>query len=428
MPDSIEIQPLPHSVNASITPPGSKSLTNRALMIAAMTAGKSTLTGALDSDDTIAMLDSLQRLGVEASHDAASATMTVEGVGGNFPNKTAELFIGNSGTSIRFLTAMLGFAGGKYKLDGIERMHERPIGPLVDAIQNLGGGIAALSPNNCPPVQIDGQAIRGGEVTLSGSLSSQYLSGLLMASPLAQETVTLQIDGPLISKPYVQMTCEVMKAFGVKVDADETANRFVIPAGQQYTATDYAIEPDASAASYFWAVPAILGGKATILGLTEDALQGDVGFVRCLEKMGCDVEFGKNSISVSGPAKHGIEIDMADVSDTVQTLSAVALFVDGPTTVTNVAHNRVKETDRIGNLAIELRKFGVQVDEHPDGLTIHPAPLNGATIETYDDHRMAMSLSLVGLKQPGVKILNPGCVSKTYPNFFADLKAFVAQK
>ena len=428
MPDSIEIQPLPHSVNASITPPGSKSLTNRALMIAAMTAGKSTLTGALDSDDTIAMLDSLQRLGVEASHDAASATMTVEGVGGNFPNKTAELFIGNSGTSIRFLTAMLGFAGGKYKLDGIERMHERPIGPLVDAIQNLGGGIAALSPNNCPPVQIDGQAIRGGEVTLSGSLSSQYLSGLLMASPLAQETVTLQIDGPLISKPYVQMTCEVMKAFGVKVDADETANRFVIPAGQQYTATDYAIEPDASAASYFWAVPAILGGKATILGLTEDALQGDVGFVRCLEKMGCDVEFGKNSISVSGPAKHGIEIDMADVSDTVQTLSAVALFVDGPTTVTNVAHNRVKETDRIGNLAIELRKFGVQVDEHPDGLTIHPAPLNGATIETYDDHRMAMSLSLVGLKQPGVEILNPGCVSKTYPNFFADLKAFVAQK
>ena len=428
MSDSIEIQSLTHSVNASITPPGSKSLTNRALMIAAMTTGKSMLTGALDSDDTIAMLDSLQRLGVEASHDVTSATMTVEGVGGDFPNKTAELFIGNSGTSIRFLTAMLGFTGGKYKLDGIERMHERPIGPLVDAIQNLGGGIAALSPNNCPPVQIDGPAILGGEVTLSGSLSSQYLSGLLMASPLARETVTLQIEGPLISKPYVQMTCEVMKAFGVQVDADETANRFVIPAGQQYAATDYVIEPDASAASYFWAVPAILGGKATIHGLTENALQGDVGFVRCLEKMGCEVEFGKNSISVSGPAKHGINIDMADVSDTVQTLSAVALFVDGPTTVTNVAHNRVKETDRIGNLAIELRKFGVQVDEHPDGLTIHPAPLNGATIETYDDHRMAMSLSLVGLKQPGVKILNPGCVSKTYPNFFADLNAFVAQK
>ena len=425
MSDSIEIQSLNHSVNASITPPGSKSLTNRALMIAAMTSGQSTLSGALDSDDTIAMLDSLQRLGVKASHDAANATMTVDGVGGDFPNKTAELFIGNSGTSIRFLTAMLGFAGGSYRLDGIERMRERPIGPLVDAIRKLGGGITPLSPNDCPPVQIDGPAIGGGEVTLSGSLSSQYLSGLLMASPLAPETVTLQIEGPLISKPYVLMTCEVMKAFGVQVDVDEAANRFVIPAGQNYKATDYAIEPDASAASYFWAVPAILGGKATIHGLTEDALQGDVGFVRCLEKMGCEVEFGKDYISVSGPAKHGINIDMVDVSDTVQTLSAVALFVDGPTTVTNVAHNRVKETDRIGNLAIELRKFGVQVDEHPDGLTIHPSPLNAATIETYDDHRMAMSLSLVGLKQPGVTILNPGCVSKTYPNFFADLKAFV---
>ena len=425
MSDSIEIQSLNHSVNASITPPGSKSLTNRALMIAAMTSGQSTLSGALDSDDTIAMLDSLQRLGVKASHDAANATMTVDGVGGDFPNKTAELFIGNSGTSIRFLTAMLGFAGGSYRLDGIERMRERPIGPLVDAIRNLGGGVTALSPNDCPPVQIDGPAIGGGEVTLSGSLSSQYLSGLLMASPVAPETVTLQIEGPLISKPYVLMTCEVMKAFGVQVDVDEAANRFVIPVGQNYKATDYAIEPDASAASYFWAVPAILGGKATIHGLTEDALQGDVGFVRCLEKMGCEVEFGKDYISVSGPAKHGINIDMADVSDTVQTLSAVALFVGGPTTVTNVAHNRVKETDRIGNLAIELRKFGVQVDEHPDGLTIHPGPLNAATIETYDDHRMAMSLSLVGLKQPGVKILNPGCVSKTYPNFFADLKAFV---
>ena len=425
MPDSIEIQSLDHSVNASITPPGSKSLTNRALMIAAMTSGRSTLTGALDSDDTIAMLDSLQRLGVSASHDAVTATMIVDGVGGDFPNKKAELFIGNSGTSIRFLAAMLGFVGGSYRLDGIERMHERPIGPLVNAIQSLGGGITALSTNDCPPVQIDGSAIVGGQVTLSGSLSSQYLSGLLMASPLAKEAVTLQIEGPLISKPYVKMTCEVMKSFGVRVEADETANRFVIPAGQNYVATDYAIEPDASAASYFWAVPAIVGGKATIHGLTEDALQGDVGFVRCLEKMGCDVEFGRDYISVSGPAKHGIEIDMADVSDTVQTLSAVALFVDGPTTVTNVAHNRVKETDRIGNLAIELRKFGVAVDEHPDGLTIHPAPLNGATIETYDDHRMAMSLSLVGLKQPGVKILNPGCVSKTYPNFFADLQAFV---
>jgi 3-phosphoshikimate 1-carboxyvinyltransferase len=422
----IDMQPVDHPVDSAITPPGSKSLTNRALIIAAMADGRSVLSGALDSDDTVAMSESLRRLGIEVEHDASAATMTVVGRGGCFPNASAELEIGNSGTSIRFLTGMLGFAGGNYTLDGIERMRERPIGPLVDALSKLGANIKAISPNACPPVKIDGPAIVGGTVSLSGNLSSQYLSGLLMAAPLASEDVTLQIDGPLISKPYVDMTCSVMNSFGVEVDSGpETSNQFVIPAGQKYQATAYAIEPDASAASYFWAVPAILGGTATVHGLTEKSLQGDVGFVRCLEKMGCEVEFHDNSISVTGPAKHGIHIDMSDVSDTVQTLAAGALFVEGPTTVTNIAHNRVKETDRIGNLAIELRKFGVQVDEQPDGLTIHPAPLHGAEIETYDDHRMAMSLSLVGLKQPGVRILDPGCVSKTYPRFFDDLRDFV---
>jgi len=430
----IDVQPVNHPVDSAITPPGSKSLTNRALIIAAMAEGRSVLSGALDSDDTVAMSESLRRLGIEVQHDADAATMTVIGHGGRLPKTSAELEVGNSGTSIRFLTGMLGFAGGEYTLDGIQRMRERPIGPLVDALAQLGANIQALSPNACPPVKIDGAAIVGGNVSLSGNLSSQYLSGLLMAAPLASQDVTLQIVGPLISKPYVEMTCAVMRSFGVNVESvampanvnpTDVTNRFVIPAGQEYQATDYAIEPDASSASYFWAVPAILGGTATVHGLNEQSLQGDVGFVRFLEKMGCHVEFGENSISVSGPAKRGIHIDMSDVSDTVQTLAAVALFVDGPTTVTNVAHNRVKETDRIGNLAIELRKFGVQVDEQPDGLTIHPGPLNGAEIETYDDHRMAMSLALVGLKQAGVRILDPGCVSKTYPRFFDDLRNFV---
>lgn len=425
MADFIDIQPVGRKVSASMTPPGSKSLTNRALIIAAMAPGKSRLMGALNSDDTVAMLDSLQRLGVPVSHDESRATMEVDGFGGVLPNQSAELSIGNSGTSIRFLTAMLGFAGGRYTLDGTERMRQRPIAPLVKAIGDLGGGIDALSPGGCPPVKIDGDSIAGGSVTLSGNLSSQYLSGLLMASPLAEQDVTLQIDGPLISKPYVQMTCAVMKSFGVDVLADEERNCFFVGADQIYRPREYEIEPDASAASYFWAAAAILGGTATVVGLNERSLQGDVGFVRCLEKMGCGVSFGENSIAVVGPARHGIEIDMSDVSDTVQTLAAVALFVDGPTTVTNVAHNRVKETDRIGNLAIELRKFGAGVDEYPDGLTIHPGPLTGATIETYDDHRMAMSLSLVGLKQAGVRILDPGCVAKTYPGFFDDLASFV---
>jgi 3-phosphoshikimate 1-carboxyvinyltransferase len=425
MSDFIEVQPARGPIRSSIQPPGSKSLTNRALPIAAMAAGKTVLTGVLDSDDTRAMIDSLERIGVNVSHDAKTNRVVIEGNGGSF-NGAAELFIGNSGTSIRFLTAMLGFAGGKYRLDGIERMRERPIGPLVESLNQLGANVVAESDGGCPPVQINSDAVSGGTVSIRGSISSQYLSGVMMASPLAKDGVVVEIEGPLISKPYVEMTAAVMKSFGVDCQASKALDRFEISADQQYQGIEYAIEPDASAASYFWAAAAICGGTATVKGLNRNSLQGDVGFVDCLEQMGCKVEWLENEISVTGPATHGIDIDMSDVSDTVQTLASVALFVEGPTNVRNVAHNRVKETDRIGNLAIELRKFGVQVDEREDGLTIHPAPLNSAEIETYDDHRMAMSLALVGLKQPGVKILDPGCVSKTYPNYFIDLAKFVS--
>ena len=422
------IEPAGGPIDNVIRPPGSKSLTNRALIVAAMADGRSKLTGTLDSDDTQAMVDSLRRLGVDVEHVSGSDQMTIEGTGGRF-HPRASLTIGNSGTSIRFLTAMLGMAGGQYRLDGVSRMRERPIGPLVDALRQLGVDIETESPRQCPPVVIkDSPRVAGGSVPLSGDLSSQYLSGLLMAAPMADGPIELVIEGELISKPYVEMTCCVMESFGVQVKRDWGSNRFFVAADQHYQARDYAIEPDASAASYFWATAAILGGTATVAGLNRDALQGDVGFVDCLVKMGCSAEYQDDSIAVTGPAKSGIKIDMSDVSDTVQTLAAVSLFVSGPTTVTNVAHNRVKETDRIGNLAIELRKFGAVVDEHADGLTIHPPGPNGfqeATIETYDDHRMAMSLSLVGLKQAGVEILDPGCVSKTYPNFFRDLDQFV---
>jgi 3-phosphoshikimate 1-carboxyvinyltransferase len=427
MSDFIEIQPAKGPVHSSITPPGSKSLTNRALPIAAVARGRSVLRGVLDSDDTQAMIQSLVALGIEIEHDISIGTVTLEGQGGRLPNQTADLFIGNSGTSIRFLTALLGFAGGEYRLHGIPRMHERPIGPLVEALNSLGANLVAESPNQCPPVSIQSKRLTGGRVSISGNISSQYLSGLLMAAPLAKADVTIEIEGPLISKPYVEMTIAVMNSFGVECQVNTSFNCVQIPGGQSYTATEYQIEPDASAASYFWAVAAICGGSATVLGLNRNSLQGDVRFVDCLEQMGCDVDWGQHEVTVSGPAKQGIDIDMSDVSDTVQTLAAVALFVNGTTSIRNVAHNRVKETDRIGNLAIELRKFGVNVDEHPDGLSIHPGPLSGATIETYDDHRMAMSLALVGLRQPGVKIQNPGCVSKTYPAYFDDLKKFVAE-
>lgn len=423
--DPIEIQQAAGPVHSTIQPPGSKSLTNRALPIAAMATGRSILHGVLDSDDTQVMIESLIRLGVHVEHDKPTHRVIIEGHGGAFPSRSADLFVGNSGTTIRFLTALLGFAGGSYSLDGIERMRERPIGPLVNALNQLGADVIAESPHACPPVKISSKQLTGGHVTISGSISSQYLSGLMLAAPLATEDVVIEIEGTLISKPYVEMTAQVMKSFGVECQFSESFDRFRIPGGQTYLGTEYKIEPDASAASYFWAVAAICGGSATVTGLNQNSIQGDIGFVNCLKQMGCIVDWGNDEITVRGPAKHGIDIDMSDVSDTVQTLAAVAVFVEGTTTVRNVAHNRVKETDRIGNLAIELRKFGVNVDEREDGLAIHPGRLMGADIETYDDHRMAMSLALVGLRQQGVKIHNPGCVSKTYPDFFSDLALFV---
>ncbi len=426
MSDFIEIEPASRPLDSSLQPPGSKSLTNRALPIAAMAAGRSVLSGVLASDDTRAMIDSLRMIGTTIEQGENAQQILVDGLGGELGNDQAELFIGNSGTTIRFLTAMLGFAGGKFQLDGIPRMRERPIGPLVDALCSLGANVQAQSPGGCPPVLIDSGRVGGGLVKISGNLSSQYLSGLMMAAPLAKNGVEIEIEGSLISKPYVEMTQRVMEDFGVVCRSNDSFSRFEVPGGQAYVGREYLIEPDASAASYFWAAAAILGGTSTVTGLNKNSLQGDVGFVECLEQMGCKVVWGANEISVTGPAQIGIDVDMSNVSDTVQTLAAVALFVDGPTSVRNVAHNRVKETDRIGNLAVELRKFGVEVDEHDDGLTIHPGALHGADIETYDDHRMAMSLALVGLKVPGVRIYDPSCVSKTYPDFFKDLNAFVS--
>ena len=424
MTEFIQIQPVTGPVNSTITPPGSKSLTNRALLIAALADGSSTLAGALASDDTRVMIESLRHLGIGVSVDSQTGLVHVVGSGGKIPRDTADLFVENSGTTIRFLTAALGMAGGHYRLDGIARMRERPIGPLIAALASLGADIRTESPNQCPPVKIDSERLTGGTVMVRGNLSSQYLSGLLMAAPLAKAGLTIEIEGPLVSKPYVAMTLSVMKEFGVAVESSRAMERFSIPAEATYTAYDYLIEPDASAASYFWAVAAICGGTAKVLGLNRNSLQGDVAFVDCLQQMGCRVAADNESITVTGPARTGVDVDMSNISDTVQTLAAVAMFVEGPTTIRNVAHNRIKETDRIGNLAVELRKLGADVRDFSDGLSITPGSLRAAEIETYNDHRMAMSLALVGLRQTGVRILNPECVSKTYPNFFTELRRF----
>jgi 3-phosphoshikimate 1-carboxyvinyltransferase len=421
MSDAIEIEPVKKPIDARVRPPGSKSITNRALACAALADGKSTLRGALDSDDTRVMIAALGQLGilVESAHEGR--TLQVAGQGGCVPAHEADLFCGNSGTTIRFLTALVTLGQGRYRLDGIARMRERPIADLLDALRQLGATADAEKHNGCPPIVVQTNGLAGGTTKVRGNISSQFLSGLLMAVPCAKSPVTIEIEGTLVSQPYVHMTLAVMQAFGVTASTDAALSRFTIPAPQTYRALDYAIEPDASAASYFWAAAAITGGRVTVEGLSANSLQGDVAFVNCLEAMGCEVKRDADSITVVGRPLHGIDVDMNAISDTVQTLSVVALFADGPTNIRNVGHIRHKETDRIGAVATELRKLGATVEERDDGLRITPGKLHAATVDTYDDHRMAMSFALAGLRQSGVRINDPGCTAKTYPNFFDDL-------
>ncbi len=422
---SIAIKPISHPLAATIRPPGSKSITNRALVCAAMADGDSVLTGALFSEDTEVMIACLRKLGIEVAVDAAAGEMRVTGCGGRLPVRRADLFVGNSGTTIRFLTAMLAAGEGEFRLDGIPRMRERPIGDLADALRQLGADVVCESPRDCPPLVVRAGGLRGGTVSMHGDVSSQFLSGLLMAAPYAAAPVAIVVEGPLVSGPYVEMTRRVMQSFGVATSFDG-ANQFQITAPLAYRGVEYAIEPDASAASYFWAAAAICGGQVTVEGLSRDSLQGDVAFCDCLAKMGCDVIYGDDEITVRGGTLRGIDVDMNAISDTVQTLAAVALFADGPTTIRGVAHIRHKETDRIGDLARELRKLGADVVESDDGLQITPGKLRAAEIDTYNDHRMAMSLALPGLKAPGIVIKNPDCTAKTYPAFFDDLEKLIA--
>jgi 3-phosphoshikimate 1-carboxyvinyltransferase len=417
---SIEITPVTRPVTGTIRPPGSKSLTNRALIVAALSDGPSQLTGVLDSDDTRVMIDSLNRLGLTVRHDVANCVVDLHGCGGKIPASAAELWLDNSGTSIRFLTAFCTLGAGRYRLDGNARMRERPISELVHALKQLGGHVVCELGTDCPPVVIEAAGLPGGVARITGHISSQYLSGLLMAAPAAKGPVEIVLEGPLVSEPYIDMTLGVMAKFNVQVETDHGGRYVCHP--QPYRATNYDIEPDASAASYFFAAAAITGGKVTVSGLTRHSLQGDLQFVDALEKMGCRVTFAARGVTVEGRPLKGIDINMGAISDTAQTLAAVAPFAEGPTRIRNVAHIRHKETDRIAALVTELRRLGLAVDEHDDGLTIHPAPPQPATIHTYDDHRMAMSFSLIGLRSPGIRIANPECTSKTYPEFFRDLK------
>lgn len=422
---SLEIVPARGPVRGAIRPPGSKSITNRALVCAALANGESVLKGALDSEDTRVMLTALGKLGIPVGVSDGGGTLRVAGCGGAIPARHAEIFVANSGTTMRFLTALVALGHGEYRLDGIPRMRERPMGDQAAAMRALGVDVQCEGARECPPVVVAANGLRGGIAEVRGTASSQFLSGLMMAAPYADAPVVLAVQGTLVSVPYIAMTQRVMQAFGAEVDATSDYSELRIANARRYHGRDYAIEPDASAASYFFAAAAITGGEVTVEGLSRASLQGDVAFVDCLAEMGAEVRFDNDSITVTGRPLVGVDVDMNAISDTVPTLAVAALFAVGPTRIRNVGHIRHKETDRIAAVAAELRKLGAAVDESEEGLRISPGPLRAAAIDTYNDHRMAMSFAIAGLRVPGVVILDPGCTAKTYPDFFADLDLLI---
>ena len=417
------IHPVARPIDATVRVPGSKSITNRALLLAALCEGTSRLEGALFSDDTHYMSEALLRLGVPVRFDQAKEWFEVDGQGGRFRGE-AELFLGNAGTAVRFLTAALCLGEGTFNLDGVARMRTRPIGDLLGALRTLGAKI--LAANECLPLEIEAGGLKGGRVSIRGDASSQFLSALLLVGPKTRDGLEVSIDGPLCSKPYVEMTLSMLAQWGAQ-SSHQNLERFHIPGGQSFEAQNpYQIEPDASGASYFFAAAALTGGKVRVKNLGKDALQGDVAFVDILAQMGCVVKKGKHSIEVRGPQDgvlHGGSFDMNAISDTVMTLAAIAPFALEPVEIKNVAHIRGKETDRLSALSTELNRLGVKVEERADGLLIFPAKkLKRAAIKTYDDHRMAMSFAITGLKSPGIEIRDPGCVAKTFPDFFERLE------
>ncbi len=426
-PDKLEIAPLSRPPSATVRVPGSKSITNRALVLAALhsAATECVLTGALESEDTEVMVRGLQQLGYSVEADWPVVRVGRHGSEHFVPADSADIFVANSGTTMRFLTALCALGHGRYRMDGIPRMRERPMEDLLVALRAMGVNAYSESRNGCPPVVVESNGFLTGEgIRVRGDLSSQFLSALLMIAPYnSPGPMCLLLDGPLVSRPYIEMTLAMMAHWGARWRQPEDGYIFTAESLNSYgNVNRYEIEPDASASSYFFAAAAVSGGRVTVLDLPEKSLQGDVRFADLLGQMGCTVVRDQLGLAVHGGPLRGIDADMNDISDTVMTLAAVACFAEGPTTIRNVAHIRHKETDRLAALAAELRRVGAEVDEFADGLTITPRPLHGAEIETYNDHRMAMSMALIGLRVPGIVIKDPGCVAKTYPGFFADLE------
>jgi 3-phosphoshikimate 1-carboxyvinyltransferase len=421
LPDRLAIAPR-GAIDAVVRPPGSKSITNRALPVAALAAGESELRGALWSDDTRAMVECLAALGcpVELGEDA----WRVMGRRGRLQRSPAALRAGNSGTTARFLTAAATLADGPVIVDGDARMRERPIEDLVDALRQLGAKLDVLGKDGCPPVRVHGGGLPGGLARVDASRSSQYVSALLLAAPYARRDVELDfVDGVLVSAPYVELTLQVMRAFGAEADwRPEGGLR--VRAGRHYRGRRYEIEPDASAAVYAFCAAAVSGGHVRVEGIPADSIQADLALLPILEEMGCIVQRGPGTVEVRGPLGRlrGVDVDMNALPDAALALAVVAIFAGGRTTIRNVANLRIKESDRLHALETELRKLGARARAGSDSIAIEAGPLRGAEIETYGDHRIAMAFALAGLRVPGVVIRNPACVSKTWPEYFSVLE------
>jgi len=412
------IEPLRQPLDAVARIPGSKSITNRALLLAALADGVSTLAGVLLSDDSHWFLAGLGRLGVAVEVDRLRARVRVHGVGGGPPAAAAELWVELAGTAARFLLAYTALGRGRYTIDGTARMRQRPMADLIATLNALGADCRSLGEHGGLPIAVAGGGLRGGTAGLAGDKTSQFLSALLMVAPYAAQDVELTMTSPLAATPYIDITTTMMAEFGAQAERDGY-ERFRVAAGQRYRAREYQIEPDASNASYFFAAAALTGGRVRVEGLSRQSIQGDLRFLDVLEQMGCTVSWTDRWVEVQGPGQlRGIDLDMSKLPDMAISLAALAPFADRPTTIRNVALIRHHETDRIAAVVGELRKLGVAVDEHADGMTISPGWQGPAEIDAHHDHRMAMGFAVVGLRIPGVRIAGAEAVAKTFPDFF----------
>ncbi|HEX6989864.1 MAG TPA: 3-phosphoshikimate 1-carboxyvinyltransferase [Bacillota bacterium] len=427
-PRTARIRPPAEPPDVAVPVPGSKSVSNRALLLASLAAGNSDLQGVLFADDTEHMLECLRRLGIAVAADREAARVRLEGSGGQWPVRRADLFAGNAGTVARFLAAALCLGRGPYRIDGSPRMRRRPIGPLLAALRDLGAEAIDEHGSGCPPIRVGGPLL-GGTARLDAAQSSQFLSALLLVLPLAPSDSRIVPVGGVPARPYVDMTVRMAAGFGVEPPSQDGGD-WLIRGGQSYRGRDYTVEPDASSASYFLAAAALTGGRVTVPGIGRGSLQGDAAFVDILAAMGCRVEQGDDATTVSGPADgrlRAVDVDLNTMSDLTPTLAVLAPFADGPVRIRNVGHIRVQESDRLRALATELARVGIGVEEVAHGLTIHPGHPRPGRVRTYDDHRLAMAFSLLALRVPGMEIDDPACAAKTFPDFYRRLERLGAR-